>query len=89
MSLSPSSTPALHLLSIEALLHGFAARQFTPVDLLHAVLARIERHEPQLNALCERQDEAALAAAQAATARWAPPAARCPAGPTSTWPPGT
>lgn len=71
MSLSPSSTPALHLLSIEALLHGFAARQFTPVDLLHAVLARIERHEPQLNALCERQDEAALAAARAATARWA------------------
>ncbi|MGC5699167.1 amidase [Pseudomonas sp. NFXW11] len=71
MPLSPSRQPALHLLSIEALLQGFASLQFTPVDLLQAVLARIERHEPGLNALCERQDQAALLAAQASSARWA------------------
>ncbi|NBF06479.1 amidase [Pseudomonas sp. Fl5BN2] len=71
MSLATSSHPALHLLSIEALLQGFATRQFTPVDLLQALLAQIERHEPQLNALCERQDAAALLAAQASSARWA------------------
>lgn len=71
MSLSTPSQPALHLLSIEALLQGFATRQFTPLDLLQALLAQIERHEPQLNALCERQDAAALLAAQASTARWA------------------
>ncbi|KAF0866218.1 amidase [Pseudomonas sp. LD120] len=71
MPLSSPRQPALHRLSIEALLQGFAARQFTPLDLLHAVLAQIERHEPQLNALCERQDAAALLAAQASTERWA------------------
>ena len=71
MSLPNSRHVALHQLSIEALLQGFASLQFTPVDLLQAVLAQIERHEPQLNALCERQDQAALLAAQASTARWA------------------
>ncbi|WP_248765878.1 amidase [Pseudomonas protegens] len=71
MPLPTSSQAALPYLSIEALLQGFATLQFTPVDVLRAVLAQIERHEPQLNALCERQDPAALRAAQASTARWA------------------
>lgn len=63
--------PALHLLSIEALLEGFAALRFTPVDLLQALLTRMDRLDPLLNAVCERQDHNALLAAQAATARWA------------------
>ncbi|MEX5611397.1 hypothetical protein ABFV58_25430 [Pseudomonas protegens] len=72
MPLPTSSQAALPHLSIEALLQGFATLQFTPVDVLQAVLAQIERHEPQLNALCERQDPASLRAAQASTARWPP-----------------
>lgn len=71
MSLPTSSQAALHQQSIEALLRGFASLQFTPVDVLQTLLAQIERHEPHLNALCERQDQAALLAARASTARWA------------------
>lgn len=71
MSLATSSHLPLHQLSIEALLQGFASLQFTPVDLLQALLERIEQHEPGLNALCERQDAAALLAARASAARWA------------------
>ena len=63
--------PALHLLSIEALLDGFATLRFTPVDLLQALLARMDRLDPLLNAVCERQDQNAMRAAQASTARWA------------------
>ncbi|MFK3789863.1 amidase [Pseudomonas piscis] len=71
MSPAMPSHPPLHQLSIEALLHGFATLQFTPVDLLRDLLARIEQHEPRLNALCARQDAAALLAAQASAERWA------------------
>ncbi|KAF1072019.1 MAG: Acylamidase [Pseudomonas citronellolis] len=60
-----------HLLSIEALLEGYASQRFTPLDVLQALLPRVDALDPRLNSLCERQDEQALAQARAATARWA------------------
>jgi aspartyl-tRNA(Asn)/glutamyl-tRNA(Gln) amidotransferase subunit A len=49
----------------------FQARQASPVDALQAVLARVERVDPVLNAFCLVDAAAALDAAQASEARWA------------------
>ena len=45
-----------------------AQRQVSPVDLVQAVLAQIDRLEPKLNCFITRQDEQALAAARVAEA---------------------
>ena len=50
---------------------GFAKRDFTPVDVLHACLAQADRHDPAINALVLIDLEGALAQAQASTVRWA------------------
>ena len=48
----------------------------SPVEATRAVLARIERLEPMLNAFCHLVPEEALAAARASEARWAQAAPR-------------
>ena len=53
-----------------ALLELFAARRASPVEALRAVLARVERLNPLLNAFCLVDEPAALAAARASEARW-------------------
>lgn len=58
-------------LSAIELLAGYRARQFSPLEATQAVLARIERHDPTLNAFVLVDTESALAAARASTARWA------------------
>jgi aspartyl-tRNA(Asn)/glutamyl-tRNA(Gln) amidotransferase subunit A len=52
------------------LLELYRRGQASPVDATRAVLARIERLNPRLNAYCLVDADAALAAARAAEARW-------------------
>ncbi|HEY6087657.1 MAG TPA: amidase [Burkholderiaceae bacterium] len=53
------------------LVAGFRDGSLTPVDVLQAVLARMDAVNPRLNAVVARHDEAVLAQAQAATQRFA------------------
>lgn len=64
------ASAGLALLSASDLIEGFAARRFSPVDALDAVLAQLDRLEPELNAFCFLDRESARAQAQASAARW-------------------
>jgi aspartyl-tRNA(Asn)/glutamyl-tRNA(Gln) amidotransferase subunit A len=55
-------TPATKLVSL------FARASVSPLELMQAVLARIERINPKLNAYCTVAAEQALEAAKKATA---------------------
>ncbi|MFO1268162.1 MAG: amidase family protein [Rubrivivax sp.] len=48
----------------------YHARSLSPVEATQAVLARIDRLNPRLNAFCHLAPEEALAAAQASEERW-------------------
>ncbi|MEQ3552944.1 amidase [Pseudonocardia nematodicida] len=58
-------------LSATELLAGFRERTVDPVEVLEAVLARIARHEPTLNAFVHHDPDLARAQAVAAAVRWA------------------
>jgi aspartyl-tRNA(Asn)/glutamyl-tRNA(Gln) amidotransferase subunit A len=58
-------------LSAVALLTLYRERRVSPVEVMTAVLARVEALEPQLNATWALDASAALADARAAEARWA------------------
>ena len=49
----------------------YLARSLSPVEVLRAVLARMDAVNPRLNAVVARRDTAALAEAQASERRWA------------------
>jgi len=57
--------------SASQLLALYRARQASPVEATRAVLARIARLNPVLNAYCLVDEETALASARASEARWA------------------
>jgi aspartyl-tRNA(Asn)/glutamyl-tRNA(Gln) amidotransferase subunit A len=59
-----------HHLSAQELLAGYAARDFSPVEAVEALAARIEATEPVLNAFFTPTPERALAAARIAEERW-------------------
>lgn len=59
------------LLSATELLAAYTAKTLSPVEVVKAVLARIDRFEPQINAFRQVDREGALAAAKASEARWA------------------
>lgn len=61
-------TAELAWLPATAIASGIAARRFSPVEVIEAVLARADAVEPSLNAFAERFDEAARAEARAAEA---------------------
>ncbi len=61
---------ALHALGAGELAAAYRARTLSPVEVLRAVLARIDAWEPHLHALYLRDDDAALAMAAASEARW-------------------
>ena len=65
--------PATDLADCSALelLRLYRSRQASPVEATGAVLARIERYNPVLNAFCHLAPDEALAAARASEARWA------------------
>ena len=56
--------------SAAELLRLYRTKALSPVEATTAVLARIERFEPAVNAFCLVDPEQALAAARAAEARW-------------------
>ena len=60
----------LHALSAAALSAAFARRSLSPVEVTQAVIAQINRCEPQINALYAFDPDAALASARASQARW-------------------
>ena len=62
---------ALHELGAHALLAGYRAGAFSPVQVTQAVLAQIERWEPHLFATYLLRPDQALAQARASEARWA------------------
>ena len=57
-------------LSADSLSQAFAGRELSPVEVTEAVLERIERLEPKLNAMYLVAREAARESARAAQARW-------------------
>ena len=61
---------ALHDLTAAQLAAGYAAGDFTPVEVVRDVLRHAARCEPQLHALYATDPEGALAQAEAAQARW-------------------
>ena len=63
-------TVDLALLPATELLAGYRARRFSPVEVVAAVLDRIDRHDGDLNAFRLVDAPAARAAAQASEARW-------------------
>ncbi|MEJ7931203.1 amidase [Ramlibacter sp. AN1015] len=60
----------LHDLSATELVAAYRDRALSPVEVTRAVLAHIERWEPQLQALYLPRPEEALAQARASEARW-------------------
>ena len=67
--MSIASQP-LQLWSASELIAAYASKQLSPVEATRAVLAQIERREPELHALYALDAEAALAQARASEARW-------------------
>ena len=61
----------LHQLGVEELAALYRRRKASPVEAVRAVLAHIERCEPDLHALYAFDPDAALVAARASEARWA------------------
>lgn len=62
--------PALHDLSAAELSEAFARRDLSPVEVLEAVLARVDACEPRVNAMYRISREQGLAAARESERRW-------------------
>jgi aspartyl-tRNA(Asn)/glutamyl-tRNA(Gln) amidotransferase subunit A len=58
------------LLSAAELRHLYRTRALSPVETMRAVLERIARFDPKVNAFCLVDEDRALAAARASEARW-------------------
>ena len=58
-------------MSAAQLVAAFGARTLSPVEAARAILARIDRVNPSVNAFCHVAHESALADARASEARWA------------------
>ncbi|MCZ6554404.1 MAG: amidase family protein, partial [SAR324 cluster bacterium] len=61
----------LHWLSAVELLRAYRSRRLSPVEVTRALLERIERLNPHLNAFCRVDGEGALEAARISESRWA------------------
>src|SRR5260370_40056898 len=66
---SPSADRELAFFSATHLIDGFAKKSLSPVDVTQAILRRLERLEPKLNAFVLRDPEGALKSAQASDGR--------------------
>lgn len=67
----PASSQDPALLSATELIEAFAAKSLSPVDVIDAVFARIERFEPKVNAFRAIDAAGARAEARKAQERWA------------------
>jgi amidase len=63
-------TSDLHYLPAAEALRMFRARELSPVELMKAVIARVEAVDPMVNALCHRFFDRALDQARTAEARY-------------------
>jgi aspartyl-tRNA(Asn)/glutamyl-tRNA(Gln) amidotransferase subunit A len=61
---------AVHELSAQQLVHAYASRELSPLEVTRALLARIDAWEPKINAMYRVARDAALAQARDAEARW-------------------
>ena len=68
----------LHYMTAAAAARAIATRELSPVELMTALLARIERLDPRLNAFIRLDGEAAMAAARTADAEIAAGRSRGP-----------
>src|SRR3954471_20656070 len=68
----------LHFLSAAEAARAIAARELSPVELMRALLQRIERLDPKLNVFIRLDGDAAMEAARAAEAEIAAGRKRCP-----------
>ncbi|WP_353807576.1 amidase [Agromyces sp. SYSU T00194] len=75
---APGASDDLALRTAGEVVAGYRTRAFDPVDVLDAVLARVDRLEPRLNAFYRLAPAEARTAAIASARRWA---ADAPAGP--------
>jgi len=62
--------PDLHWMTASELVAAYKAKSLSPVEVTEATLARADTLNPNLNALCLIDHEAARAAAQSSEARW-------------------
>ena len=62
--------PALHHLSAAELSAAYANGSLSPVEVVHATLARMAAWEPRINAMYRIDAEKALAVAKASESRW-------------------
>jgi aspartyl-tRNA(Asn)/glutamyl-tRNA(Gln) amidotransferase subunit A len=69
VSTNAPSDPAL--LSATELISHYRAKRLSPVEVVKATLARIDRFNGTVNAFCHLDPEGALAAAKASEQRWA------------------
>jgi len=67
---SPSADRELAFFSATHLIDGFAKKTLSPVEVTQAILRRLERLEPKLNAFVLRDPEGALKSARASETRW-------------------
>lgn len=70
LGITTPSNEELALASAEELIALYRSRSASPVEAVRAVLARIERLDPKVNAFVLLDPEAALLAAKASEARW-------------------
>ena len=63
-------TENLAFLTAQQLLDGYRSGAFSPVEAVEAVLARIDTHNPAINAFMLVDHDGARAGAQASAARW-------------------
>ncbi|MGP9607813.1 amidase [Glutamicibacter sp. 363] len=71
MSQLSNRTTALHQLSARELGQGYAAKEFSPVDVAQAVITRIQEREPVLNAMYQFDPEDIRSQARLSEKRWA------------------
>mgnify|MGYP002621398935 CR=1 FL=1 len=64
------STTDIAWMSATDLVAAYRARRLSPVEVTQAVLGRLERLNPVLNAFCLSDPAAALESARASEARW-------------------
>ena len=67
---APKAATALHDLSAVELLAGFAAKTFSPSEVMDDVLGHVARWEPHIQALYAFDSDGARAGAKASTERW-------------------
>src|SRR6478752_6529991 len=60
----------LTALSASELIGGYARGAFSPVEILQAVLERLDKVQPELNAFCLVDPEIGFAMARASEVRW-------------------